>query len=73
MSVSNVISESASGSGELFLTFTFDFPHPDITDPNGEAARSQRDQHLAVARQVVPHSVDVARKMKVEGRLPKLD
>jgi hypothetical protein len=77
MSVSNIISESAggdssSGQPELFLTFTFDFPHPEITDPNSDEARKQREKYLGLGRQVVPHSVEVARKMKVEGRLEKL-
>lgn len=52
----------------MFLTFTFEFPHPDVAEGSREA-RTLEEKYRAMSRQVVPHTVDVARRMKGEGRL----
>lgn len=65
----NIISASASGAPEeLFLTFVFHWPHPDVEE-GSEEAKKLEEKYWAMSRGVVPHTIDVARKMKVEGRL----
>jgi hypothetical protein len=71
MQVSNVISHEADKEDELYLTFSFDFPHPEITDR--EAQKDDIEAHQTEARKggskVVPHTIEVARQMKVDGEL----
>lgn len=71
MQVSNVISHEADKEDELYLTFSFDFPHPEITDR--EAQRDEVEAHQIEARKggsnVVPHTIEVARQMKIDGKL----
>jgi hypothetical protein len=52
----------------LHLTFTFEWPHPEVA-AGSEAAKQLEQQHIARASFWVPHSVAVARKLKEEGRL----
>lgn len=70
-SVSNIISHSADttsgGGSDLFLTFTFVFPHPEVQDDENDEEEAKRleEKYLAMAREVVQRSVEVARRMKV--------
>lgn len=67
--VQNIISVSSSGAPEeLFLTFTFHWPHPDVVE-RSEEAKKLEEKYWAMSRQVVPHTIETARKMKAEGRL----
>lgn len=71
MQVTNVISHQADAEDELYLTFSFDMPHPEITDR--EAQKDQVAALEAEARKggsnVVPHTIEVARQMKIDGKL----
>ncbi|KAJ9219298.1 hypothetical protein DTO271D3_2375 [Paecilomyces variotii] len=67
--VQNIISVSSTGAPEeLFLTFTFHWPHPDVAE-GSEEAKKLEEKYWAMSRQVVPHTIETARKMKAEGRL----
>ncbi|GAD94272.1 conserved hypothetical protein [Paecilomyces variotii No. 5] len=67
--VQNIISSSSTGTPEeLFLTFTFRWPHPDVAE-GSEETKKLEDKYWAMCRHVVPHTIEVARKMKAEGRL----
>lgn len=71
MQVSNVISHEAGEEEELYLTFSFDFPHPEITDR--QAQKDEVEGHQTEARtsasKVVPHTIEVARQMKIDGKI----
>lgn len=51
------------------LTFTFEWPHPEIKDDDELEIRKLKEKYEGLSRNVVPHTVAVARKMVVEGRL----
>lgn len=80
--VMNIISGGESGKPEdLYLTFVFDWPHPEIEDENededGEQARQGkeeevrklRERYAKMSTQAVAHTMEVARRMKMEGKL----
>ncbi|RJE21788.1 hypothetical protein PHISCL_05879 [Aspergillus sclerotialis] len=67
--VSNIISGLDSDPEHLMLTFTFEWPHPGIKDDDEMEIRKLKEKYEALSRNVVPHTVAVARKMVVEGRL----
>jgi hypothetical protein len=69
MRVSNIISQSHNGGpDDMYLTFTFEWHNPEV-DAGSEEARKLEEKYTGAASSVVPHTVEVARKMKVEGRL----
>lgn len=70
--VMNIISGAESGKPEdLYLTFVFDWPHPEIKeeDEQGDEARRLRERYAKMGARVVPHTIEVARRMKQEGKL----
>lgn len=60
---------SADQPDQLLLTFTFEWPHPEVSGENREEVKKLEEKYAGMGRQVVPHTVDVARRMKDEGRL----
>ncbi|KAH8699166.1 hypothetical protein BGW36DRAFT_406988 [Talaromyces proteolyticus] len=74
MRVSNIISyasEDTENEEELYLTFSFDFPHPEITDREKQKQEAEEilERHRKGSAKVVPHTIEIARQMKAEGRL----
>lgn len=67
--MSNIISWLASDPEELQLTFTFEWPHPEIAASDEAEVQKLREKYLAMSRAVVPRTVEVAREMKLQGRL----
>lgn len=45
------------------------WPHPEIADNHSEEVKKLEEKYLEMSRAVVPHTVEVARRMKAEGRL----
>jgi len=71
-SIDNIISYFPSTGSPtpslLHLTFTFEWPHPEVA-AGSEAAKQLEQKYYAEASYWVPHSVAVSRKLKEEGRL----
>jgi hypothetical protein len=58
--IANIISEGPDG--ELYLTFTFDWPFPDVADGSPEAAAKEEEiRQLSV--KTVAATIDVIRKL----------
>jgi len=64
--VSNII--STSPGGELFLTFTFEWPHPELHAGSVEVKQIEA-KRADLSCGVVPHTVEVARALKRDGLL----
>jgi len=59
---------SAGANGELYLTFTFEWDHPEIEAGSVEEAEKQRGYQTTAPRGVKGTLVEI-RNMVVEGKL----
>lgn len=60
--------KDANEGNDLHLTFTFEWPHPELEE-GSEQAKELAASRTAMGRGVVPHTIEVAREMKASGRL----
>ncbi|KAL2042841.1 hypothetical protein N7G274_004601 [Stereocaulon virgatum] len=67
--VNNTISQGTDEE-DLYLTFYFEWPYPDLIE-GSEEAREMEGKLWGMARAVVKHTIDYAREMKREGKLGK--
>lgn len=67
--MSNIVSGLDSNPEDLMLTFTFVWPHPEVKDGDEVQIKQLKEKYEGMSKMVVPHTVAVARKMLVEGRL----
>ncbi|OJJ45786.1 hypothetical protein ASPZODRAFT_26405 [Penicilliopsis zonata CBS 506.65] len=64
--ITNTISGGDSGDpADLYLTFTFEWPHPDV-EAGSQQEEELRGRYAAMGRQVVPHTVAVARERIIQ-------
>jgi hypothetical protein len=65
--VNNTISQGTD-ENDLYLTFYFEWPYPDL-EAGSQEARDMEGKLWGMAREVVKHTIDYARDMKREGKL----
>ena len=65
--INNTISQGKDET-DLYLTFYFEWPYPKIEEGSEEAKKTS-DQLWQGAKEVVQHTIDVAREMKTKGEL----
>ncbi|KAF2127093.1 DUF1857-domain-containing protein [Dothidotthia symphoricarpi CBS 119687] len=69
--VRNIISDGPSGEeGDLLLTYTFQYQLPHLAEGSKEA-EEQLVKLKGVAKNAVNKSIDVIRKMVIEGKIEK--
>jgi len=65
--VTNVISDGSSGSDtDLYMTYIFEWKHPDIEAGSSEAAELQT-KHKAMAKMAVDNSIESIRRFVKDG------
>ena len=67
--INNTVSQGKDEK-DLYLTFYFEWPYPHIQEGSDEVNKLS-DQLWAGAKEVVQHTIDVARDMAKEGKLGK--
>ena len=65
--INNTVSQGKDET-DLYLTFYFEWPYPNIEEGSEEAKKTS-DQLWEQARKTVQHTIDVAREMKSKGEL----
>ncbi len=67
--IANIVSPGASGDpADLYMTFTFEWPVPDI-EAGTKEAEEKRKQIQALGTKTVRHTIDVMREMAEKGEL----
>ncbi|KAK8158740.1 hypothetical protein IWX90DRAFT_482159 [Phyllosticta citrichinensis] len=65
--ITNLISTGAGGQDDLYLTYIFEWRHPELSaDASDEIAKLQA-KHDAMAKMAVEKSIESIRKMVAEG------
>jgi len=67
--INNTISQGKDEK-DLYLTFYFEWLHPDLKEGSKEA-EAMGGKLWGMARETVQHTIDVAREMAREGKLGK--
>ncbi len=67
--VQNITSQGKDET-DLYLTFYFDWPYPNVEAGSAEAKKTS-EQLWDGARKTVQHTINVARELKRDGKLPR--
>lgn len=68
--ITNIISAGPSGKPEdVYMTFAFDWLHPELEDEDGEEARKLKERHQRVAKMAVHTTIDTIRRLVQEGQI----
>lgn len=67
--VNNTVSQGKDET-DLYLTFYFEWPYPNLEEGSTEAKETEK-KLWGMAREVVQHTIDVAREMARDGKLGK--
>lgn len=65
--INNTISQGKDKT-DLYLTFYFEWPYPNIAE-GSEEAKKISNQMWGMAKTTVQHTIDYAREMKKDGKL----
>lgn len=65
--ISNIVSQGRDAT-DLYLTFYFEWPYPQIEEGSDEAKKTS-EKMWSMAREAVAHTIDVAREMVKEGKV----
>ncbi|RMZ83005.1 hypothetical protein DV737_g1763, partial [Chaetothyriales sp. CBS 132003] len=66
--VQNVISQGAGGSEDLYMTYTFEWQHPEL-EGKDEELKKKYEQEEALAKVAVESTIKVMREMVKDGRI----
>lgn len=66
--VENIVSRGSGGEDDLYMTFTFEWHHPDVAE-GSEEHRQLEQKYWNMASAVVPHTIDVTRQMVRDGEI----
>jgi hypothetical protein len=69
--ITNTISEGPKGAaeGDLLMTYTFEWYHPEIDAKDTAKVAEQREAHMKTAVMAVEKSIESIRRMVVEGKI----
>ena len=63
--ISNIV--SVSEDGDLYMTYAFEWRHPELDGHNQEAIDQMRKKHEQTAQMAVEKSIESIRRMVAEG------
>ena len=66
--VGNIIARGTGGDDDLYMTFTFEWHHPDVTEESEEHHKLEA-KYWNMASTVVPHTIDMMRQLVRNGEL----
>lgn len=69
--ITNTISAGPKGAeeGDLLMTYTFEWLHPEIDAKDHEAVANMKSKHKKTAQMAVEKSIESIRKMVVDGTI----
>ncbi|KAJ9642489.1 hypothetical protein H2201_008352 [Coniosporium apollinis] len=68
--ITNIISNGPSGKPEdMYMTFAFDWLHPELEDEDGKEARKLKERYQRVAKMAVDTTIDTIRRLVQEGEI----
>ncbi|KAF2086099.1 DUF1857-domain-containing protein [Saccharata proteae CBS 121410] len=66
--ISNIISDGAGGPADLYMTYCFEWQHPDVAADSDEA-RKLLESNKGTSRMAVEKSIESIREMVRDGRI----
>ena len=66
--VQNVISQGAGGDEDIYMTYTFEWLHPELEGKEDEL-KATHEKEKAMAQKAVESTIEVMRKMVNDGRI----
>jgi Domain of unknown function (DUF1857) len=67
--ITNVISLGTNGPSDVYLTFTFSIPFPNIKEEGGQEAQEEKANFTKIGYGAVQATVDTVRHMVKDGKL----
>ncbi|RMD43914.1 hypothetical protein DV735_g1179, partial [Chaetothyriales sp. CBS 134920] len=69
--VQNIISQGAGGSKDLYMTYTFEWQHPELEGKGEATLQEKKVQEEKTAQVAVESTIKVMREMVRDGRIKK--